>query len=86
MIAEVANFRIEVGHAAQDARQRVPRRRYAALYLRRDRKRVGKKKVTYVSIAHTITEDSPLGKRSKPVVFANLGNEERIDEKMARHV
>ena len=56
------------------------------MYLRRDRKRVGKKRVTYVSIAHTITEDSPLGKRSKPVVFANLGNEERIDEKMARQL
>lgn len=56
------------------------------MYLRRDRKRVGKKTHTYVSIAHAITEDSPLGKRSKPVVFANLGNEENISEKMAHQL
>ena len=41
------------------------------MYLRRDRKRLGKKRVTYLSIAHGITEDSPLGKRSKPVVFGS---------------
>ena len=57
------------------------------MYLRRDRKHLGKKKrVTYLSIAHGITEDSPLGKRSKPIVFANLGNEEKIDQKMAKQL
>lgn len=56
------------------------------IYLRRDRKLVGKNRVTYVSIAHTITEDSSRGKRSKPIIFANLGNEERIDEKMAKQL
>lgn len=66
------------------------------LYLRRDsKKKPGSKPkgngrvpkaTTYLSIAHNVREDSPKGKRTKPVVFAQLGNEEAIDEKMARQL
>ena len=34
-----------------------------------------------------ITEETPLGKkRSKPIVFANLGNEEALSEKHAQQL
>ena len=66
------------------------------VYIRRDSKqKPGAKpkgngrlpeKTTYLSIAHNVREDSPKGNRTKPVVFANLGNEENIDEKMARQL
>ena len=53
------------------------------MYVRRDKKkaksRSGKvKETTYLSIAHNVVEDSPKGKRAKPVVFANLGPEDEI--------
>lgn len=58
------------------------------MYLRCDTKKVGKKKrsVRYLSLAHAVMEDSPLGKRSKPIIFASLGNEEKIDKKMAQQL
>jgi hypothetical protein len=56
------------------------------LHLRRDRQQVGAKTHVYLSIAHAITEDSPLGKRSKPIIMANLGNEVLVSEKHARQL
>lgn len=63
------------------------------LYIRRDAKKSTpkgkgrpKKGPAYLSIAHNVKEEGPKGKRTKPVVFANLGNEEAIDEKMARQL
>jgi hypothetical protein len=58
------------------------------VYVRRDKKkarsRSGKgKETTYLSIAHNVVEDSPTGKRSKPVVFANLGPEDEISSEGA---
>lgn len=66
------------------------------MYVRRDTKkveikgapkgrgRVNVKEVTYLSIAHNVVEDSPKGKRTKPIVFANLGPEENFTGEMAR--
>lgn len=48
------------------------------MYVRRDRKMRDGKEVIYASLAHNIQEDSKRGKRTKPVVFANLGNEEDL--------
>lgn len=56
------------------------------MHLRRDRQRVGDRVHTYLSVVHAITEDSPLGKRSKPIVMANLGNETLVSEKHARQL
>ena len=67
------------------------------MYVRRDsKKKAGSKPKgngrlpkaqTYLSIAHNVREEGPDGSmRTKPVVFANLGNEEAIDEKMARQL
>jgi hypothetical protein len=66
------------------------------VYLRRDsKKKAGAnpkgngrlpKEPTDLSIAHNVREETPKGSRTKPVVFANLGNEEAIDEKMARQL
>lgn len=53
------------------------------MYIRRDRqKQKGKTPATYLSIAHSVVEDTPKGKRTKPVVLANLGNEEDLNPKM----
>ena len=51
---------------------------------RKGRGRLTEKETTYLSIAHNVVEDSPKGKRTKPVVFANLGPEENISGEMAR--
>ncbi len=66
------------------------------MYIRRDTKksetkakgksRAKKKGPAYLSIAHNVREETAKGSRTKPVVFANLGNEEAIDEKMARQL
>ncbi|MDB5100180.1 MAG: transposase [Cyanobacteria bacterium RYN_339] len=56
------------------------------MHLRRDRQKVGKRTHTYLSIAQAITEEGPKGKRSKPIVMANLGNEANIEEKHARQL
>jgi transposase len=53
------------------------------MYIRRDRqKQKGKTPATYLSIAHSVVEESKKGKRTKPVVLANLGNEEDLNPKM----
>jgi hypothetical protein len=65
------------------------------LYIRRDTKKSGakgkgksaaKKGTTYLSIAHNVKEDSPKGKRTKPIVFANLGPEDEISGEMASSI
>lgn len=61
------------------------------MYVRRDKKkaksRSGKvKETTYLSIAHNVVEDTPKGKRAKPVVFANLGPEDDISSEMASSI
>ena len=56
------------------------------MHLRRDTQQVGDKTHVYLSIAHAITEDSPLGKRSKPIILANLGNKLQVEEKHARQL
>lgn len=45
------------------------------MYIRRDRKLRDGKEIVYASLAHNVIEDSKRGRRAKPVVFANLGNE-----------
>lgn len=64
------------------------------MYIRRDTKKKpvkgpGKRRgavseTTYLSIAHNVVEDSPKGKRAKPVVFANLGPEDALTGEMAK--
>jgi hypothetical protein len=53
------------------------------VYIRRDRKTRDGKEVVYASLAHDVVEDSKQGKRTKPVLFANLGNEEDLSLEVA---
>lgn len=53
------------------------------MYIRRDRKMRDGKEVVYASLAHNVIEDSKRGRRTKPVVFANLGNEEDLSLEVA---
>ena len=53
------------------------------MYIRRDRKMRDGKEVVYASLAHNVIEDSKRGRRAKPVVFANLGNEEDLSLEVA---
>lgn len=53
------------------------------MYVRRDRQKRKSKTATYLSLAHNVTEDSPKGKRTKPVVLANLGEEENLSLEVA---
>ncbi len=55
------------------------------MYVRRDKqKRKNGQEKTYLSIAHNVTEIGPDGEtRAKPIVFANLGDEDLLDDKMA---
>jgi hypothetical protein len=62
-----------------------------AVYVRRDKKKARSRsgkvtETTYLSIAHNVVEDSPKGKRSKPVVFANLGPEDEISSEVASSI
>lgn len=58
------------------------------MYLRRDKKRLTDgAEVTYVSLAHNVVERPVGGKkkpRSKPVIFANLGREDALDDGVVR--
>ncbi len=54
------------------------------MYIRSDRKKLkdGTDR-TYLSLAHNVTEEGPTGrKRTKPIVFANLGAEQDLDVDM----
>lgn len=65
------------------------------MYIRRDTKQSKSKPkgngrvqkgTTYLSIAHSVKEDSPKGRRTKPVVLANLGPEDEISGEMASSI
>lgn len=61
------------------------------MYVRRDKQKAKTKsgkvtETTYLSIAHNVVEDSPKGRRAKPVVFANLGPEDEISSEMASSI
>jgi len=54
------------------------------MYIRRDKKHRKDREVTYLSIAHNVWEsDGDAEGRTKPVVFASLGQEEDVDPEVA---
>lgn len=53
------------------------------MYVRHDRQLRNGRYVTYLSLAHNVKVESPKGKRTKPIVFANLGNEDDLSYEVA---
>jgi hypothetical protein len=56
------------------------------MYIRRDKQKLKRgSHRTYLSLAHNVWVEGPMGKkRAKPVVFANLGAEEELDVETVR--